>query len=135
MTHWSNEYVGLPYLEIGRTRDGCDCWGLAVIVYAEQLGITLPPYAVGNTTPEERAEIDTLIGTATATPVWHAVSAPQCFDLAVFRRGALGLHIGIIIGVGLMLHMANEDCAKVESYHSGPWKHRLKGIYRHVEQL
>jgi probable lipoprotein NlpC len=133
--HWSNEYVGLPYLETGRTRVGCDCWGLAVIVYAEQLKITLPPYAVGNTTPEERAEIDALIANAAATQTWQAINVPRVFDLAVFRRGALDTHLGIVIGSGLMLHMALGDCAKIESFKAGPWKHRLKGIYRHVEQL
>ena len=39
---WANAYVGLPWADLGRDRTGCDCWGLARLVYAEQLGIALP---------------------------------------------------------------------------------------------
>lgn len=31
-TQWWNEYVGLPFADKGRTREGCDCWGLVRLV-------------------------------------------------------------------------------------------------------
>lgn len=37
-------YLGITWQELGRARDGCDCWGLVRLVLAEQLGVSLPSY-------------------------------------------------------------------------------------------
>ena len=120
--HWASSYVGLPQLDHGRTRLGCDCWGLARIIYQEELGISLPEY-LGYASVDEHAEIASLIDGAKALPMWVPVTGPAvAFDLALFRRG-------------LMLHMAEADCAKIERYDSGPWQYRLTGIWRHVDVI
>ncbi|MFE3838893.1 C40 family peptidase [Pseudogemmobacter sonorensis] len=129
---WSDRYVGIPYADLGRTRDGCDCYGLVRLVYAGELGITLPPY-LGYGSVEEHAEIAALIEGARLSPFWQAVDAPAPFDIAVFRRGRLSTHLGIVIRPGLMLHMQDEDCAKIESWRGGVWGGRLTGHYRHIE--
>lgn len=133
--HWSQRYIGLPQLDHGRTRDGCDCWGLARIVYQEELGISLPDY-LGYTSVEEHAEISALIAGAQQLPMWVPVTGPAvAFDLALFRRGRLTTHIGIVVRRGLMLHMADADCAKIEAYDTGAWRNRLTGHFRHVDVI
>jgi probable lipoprotein NlpC len=133
VTDWTNRFVGLRFAEFGRDRDGCDCWGLACLVYREELQISLPDY-LGYSSVDEHAEIAALVAGATAMPLWIPVTGrAMAFDIAVFRRGRLDTHIGIVVQHGLMLHAAGEDCAKVESYEGGAWKHRLTGVYRHVE--
>lgn len=135
MTDWTNRFVGLPFAAFGRDRSGCDCWGLACLVYREELQISLPDY-LGYTSVDEHAEIAALVADAKASPVWLPVTGPvEPFDLAVFRRGRLDSHVGIVVQHGLMLHAAGEDCAKVESYLAHPWRHRLTGVYRHIERL
>lgn len=130
---WSNAYVGTPYLEFGRSAEGCDCWGLVHLVYARELGISLPDY-LGYGSAEEHAEINALISRAETEPVWSNISAtPRAFDIAVFRRGRLASHVGIVVRPGLMLHMVGEDCAKHEAFETGRWGNRLKGVYRHVD--
>ncbi|WP_299165783.1 NlpC/P60 family protein [uncultured Tateyamaria sp.] len=132
---WSNKWVGTPYEALGRTEDGVDCWGLVQIVYREELNITLPAY-LGYASVEEHGEIANLIGAAKASQVWVPnTGQAYAFDVAVFRRGYLDTHVGIVVERGLMLHMDGDDCAKHTSYTSGQWCNRLTGIYRHVDVI
>lgn len=128
---WPDRFIGLPYRELGRAREGCDCWGLACIIYREELGLTLPDY-LGYGSVDEHAEIASLISGATASPLWLPVSGPAlAFDIALFRRGRLASHVGIVVRHGLMIHMHNETSAVLADYRSGAWRHRLEGHYRH----
>jgi probable lipoprotein NlpC len=131
---WSNRFVGIPYVEFGRSRAGCDCWGLACVIYREDLGIMLPDY-LGYGSVDEHAEIAALINGAEASPIWQPVTDPAPYDIVVFRRGRLAAHLAVIIRPGLMIHMAQEDSAKVENYCTGRWGNRLKGHFRHVERI
>lgn len=130
---WSNAYVGLPWAEFGRDRAGCDCWGLACVIYREELGITLPDY-LGYGSADELGEIAALVDGATASPLWLPASGPAlAFDIAVFRRGRLSSHVGIVVRHGLMIHMADESAARHERYDAGRWRTRLTGTWRHVD--
>ncbi len=132
---WPNHYTGMPWADRGRSRAGCDCYGLARIIYQEELGVSLPDY-LGYASTEELGEIAALIDGAQQLPMWVPVSGPAvAFDLAVFRRGRLATHIGVVVRRGLMIHMADEDCAKIEAYDSGRWSHRLTGHWRHVDVI
>ena len=106
---------------------------LNALIAAEELGITLPDY-LGYGSVEEHHEIAALISDAEASPTWTpAEGAARPFDVAVFRRGELASHLGVVIAPGLMIHMVGEDCAKLERYDTGRWGHRLKGLFRHVQ--
>ena len=129
MMHWSASYVGLPYADLGRSRDGLDCWGLVWLVYAEVLGIDLPSYADGYGSTEERREIAGLIDGAKSD--WHRVTDPEGFDLVTVRRGVLESHIGIVVAPGRMLHVTAQKPACIEAYSGGPYANRVTGIWRH----
>lgn len=132
---WSNRYIGIPYCEFGRTRAGADCWGLTCIIYREELGVTLPDYLGTYSSADEHAEISALIAGEEASPLWIPVSGEAiAFDVAVFRRGRLSSHVGIVVRHGLMIHMQDEDCAKLADYRTGAWGNRLQGHYRHVSR-
>ena len=85
MSHWSARYIGLPFVDHGRSELGCDCYGLARLVYRIELGVMLPDYQ-GYATADEHAEIATLISGAAAGPDWLPCAGDRPFDLAVFRR-------------------------------------------------
>lgn len=136
MTHWSNRFIGIPFSDFGRDADGCDCWGLACIIYREELGISLPDYLGSYTSVDEHGEIAALIAGEQTSPLWVPVSGSAvAFDIAVFRRGRMSSHIGIVIRHGLMIHMQGDDCAKVEPYQTGAWGQRLQGHWRHVQLI
>lgn len=133
--HWTERFVGLPYLDLGRDWAGADCWGLAYIIYREELAISLPDY-LGYVSTDERAEISALVSGATESPLWLPVSGQaMAFDIALFRRGRLTSHVGIVVSHGLMIHMAEAENARIEHYNTGHWAPRLVGHYRHVEMV
>lgn len=128
---WSNDFVGIPFLDLGRDVAGCDCWGLARLVYAAQLGIKLPSYAEAYATTQENAEISLLLEARFASP-WSPVAGDVMpFDLLLFRQGRADTHIGIAITDRIMLHMARGDSAKVESQQSPRMASRYVGAFRH----
>jgi cell wall-associated NlpC family hydrolase len=136
---WTHAYVGTPYRDLGRGFDGVDCWGLVRLVYRHELHIELPGYDGAYVSGDEQAEIAAIVAGAAASDAWTGVdifSEPsRPFDVAVFRRGRLDCHVGVVIGGGLMLHVARDDCVKVESYRQGQWRHRLAGVYRHRDMV
>lgn len=134
MMNWSAKYVGTPFADRGRALSGCDCWGLATIVYARELNIALPSYAYDYDGPGDLASLGPLIAGERLVRPWRTVSGtPQAFDLAIFRRGRFDSHIGLVINEHQMLHLARGDCAKVEAFDSKPWNVRLSGIVRHED--
>lgn len=134
---WSNAYIGTPWQDLGRSAEGCDCWGLAWLVFACELGIELPSYAEHYSSAEEQREIAGLIMAASFEPTWIRVAPQKArpFDIAVFRRGRWDSHIGIIVQPGTMLHMAREDCAQHARLNQGEWRTRLSGIWRHNDLI
>lgn len=131
---WANKFVGIPQQDLGRTRDGADCWGLASIIYREELGMTLPDY-LNYSSPDDFKEVSELIEGVQSTPLWVPQSGPAiAFDIAVFRRGHLSTHVGIVVRHGLMIHMSAHDQSLVETYATGRWKNRFAGHFRHRDR-
>jgi cell wall-associated NlpC family hydrolase len=58
---WAAEYIGIPFLERGRGRAGCDCWGLVRLVLAERFGIELPSHADDYETVKDHGRLVELI--------------------------------------------------------------------------
>jgi cell wall-associated NlpC family hydrolase len=136
MRHWSAGFIGVPFLARGRDHAGCDCFGLVYLVYRDVLGITLASYVEAYASTEERAEIAALIaGDASAWP-WTSVPAgrEREFDVALFRRGGLDSHIGIVAARGRMLHVEDGGQSCIETYGNGKWHARLAGFYRHAQR-
>ncbi|MEY2653818.1 MAG: hypothetical protein RLZZ524_846 [Pseudomonadota bacterium] len=127
---WAGEYVGLPFLEKGRDRDGLDCWGLIRLVYAERFGRALPVWAEGyaSTQPCE----------ATAAHLAHCATEfyevqpgeEKLGDILLFRTGRHLSHVGLVIGGGWMLHITAGINSSIERYRAPRWLPRLAGVYR-----
>ncbi|MGW1423667.1 NlpC/P60 family protein [Bradyrhizobium manausense] len=130
---WSRDYVGLPHLRAGRSRNGVDCYGLLWLVYRDVLGIELASYAGETLDAQEKKEIASLIEGGCATSPWQQVAfgTERTFDMAVFRRGSLHSHVGLVTAPGRVLHTIDGGETHVVSFTSGPWHTRLAGIYRH----
>jgi cell wall-associated NlpC family hydrolase len=44
---WVEQYIGIEFRDLGRDRDGCDCWGLVRLVILKQARVELPSLATG----------------------------------------------------------------------------------------
>jgi probable lipoprotein NlpC len=135
--HWTSEYVGLPWQERGLTRAGIACWGLAHLVYAEQLGITVPDYAADIASTKDRDKVAAAFADGTGAGPWVGVApnAIRDFDILVFRIGGIEAHVGISAGRGRMLHASRGVGSCLAYTTRTPWSQRLAGAYRHQEMV
>jgi NlpC/P60 family len=101
---WINDYVGVPYVENGRGRDGWDCWGLVLAVYRDRLELELPDW----TWQAPFGPLDKL--RAFAGAVHDVDAAGAALELEAPEAWAIGLvhgdrrphHVGVIVGAGVL---------------------------------
>jgi cell wall-associated NlpC family hydrolase len=122
------QYVGIPFVDRGRDRTGCDCWGLVKLVLAEQFGIDAQDY--GTSCDEHEANARTMSEEAQAS-LWDRVALPKSGDVILLRRQGIACHVGIIVGPGQMLHTEKTRGAVVESFMRPHWRSRIEGFYRY----
>ena len=128
---WAADYIGIPFVEKGRDRAGCDCWGLVRLVLAERFGLELPSYADEYESLEDLGAIVELIGGAQEGGAWRRIAAEEtrAGDLAVLR-GVPVPHIGIVIAPGQMLHTMRGAEASLARLADQAWRRRLEPTRR-----
>jgi cell wall-associated NlpC family hydrolase len=118
--HWSAAYVGLPWLDGGRTPRGVDCWGLVRLVLCRERGLELPGY--GETSARQLIAVARAISAGKDGEDWREVpnGLQRAFDVCVMRltgRGAIG-HVGVMVDAAHVLHVeAASDAAIVPLAH------------------
>lgn len=124
-------YVGLPWIDRGRTLNGLDCWGLIYLINLNERGLELPCYADRYATAADRRALDRLIGNEIDD--WDEIAAgqEQLWDCILMRDGRTETHIGLVVAPGRMLHVAQGKTSVIENYRSGVWRHRVVGFFRY----
>lgn len=137
MTHWSRDYVGLPWQFAGRSSDGVDCWGLLWLIYREVLGVGITSYARETTDAPEREQVAALMAGELVKSPWMDVDPGQerGFDMVIFKRAGIDSHVGIVVEPGRMLHITHGTGSRVERFDQGRWKSKLIGARRHMDLL
>jgi cell wall-associated NlpC family hydrolase len=129
---WSDDYLGLPWKDLGRDREGVDCYGLACLPLAELWGIALPSYAGAYTSALERAETAALIEGRPLNLVRPvAPGEARAFDFILMRNGQIADHIGLVVRPGLMLHIQVGGESTCDEYDGPLWSRRVVGFFRH----
>lgn len=124
-----SDYVGIPFKEKGRDRNGCDCWGLVRLVLAERYGFDLPDLSDGYATTKDAAAIVGLYDGEKSN--WRKVEQGQPGDVLVLRIKGRPTHVGLVIGEGRFLHVDRGIDATIERYDSPHWRNRVEAFYRH----
>ena len=131
----TKQYIGIPFLDHGRNREGCDCYGLVWLVYREQFGIDLPDLGDGYSCAYERGEVDATAAEALSETWNRDVTAEswKAGDVMVFRRAGVEAHVGLYVRPGYMLHVVAGQQTTLERYDTSVWKNRLSRVVRHVD--
>lgn len=129
MEPWVADYIGIPYLERGRDRAGCDCWGLVRLVLEQQFQVSLPSLA-GDYEAVDDALTQRLIDSTSAAVSAKPVTAPEPGDIAVLRVEGIPAHVGIVVGGGNLLHVRRGTESHVSRLASSVIAARLEGFYR-----
>jgi cell wall-associated NlpC family hydrolase len=127
-----DEYVGLPYRDNGRDREGCDCWGLVRLVFAEKANIALPSYSELYRTAEDDAANEALI--AGHLDVWTEIAESDVrpLDCLLMKMAGKECHIGVVVKPGYVLHTGLlMRVSRIELYNSIRIKKRKSRFMRH----
>ena len=132
MADWADEYVGLRYKAGGRNRSGLDCWGLVLLVLRERFGIDVPVYSGVTWSVATSADVARKIEQERVG--WTQIDAGQerPGDVILMRLRGYPIHVGIVLGDGMMLHAHDGADVTREPYQSVHWRHRIVGFYRHA---
>jgi cell wall-associated NlpC family hydrolase len=124
-----DKVTGIPFQDRGRDYSNLDCWGLIWLAYRDCFSLNLPCFenipALRNREVRNAFEITR----QQFTEIQDRTERPG--DIAVFR--GLPIHVGMVVQSGLMLHVAEDTTACIESYRNFKWKHTLIGFYRHAK--
>lgn len=124
-----DRYMAIPYVDGGRDMEGCDCWGLLRLIYADHLNIVLPEHsdvsafdlmAVFKRVRDDRKE-------------WQAVKEPEPFDGVLMNErpnSPVISHIGIVTPCGRVMHTNALHGVRVQSFEE--LASRVMGVYRYA---
>lgn len=128
---WTEQYIGIPFAEHGRNREGLDCWGMLRLVYRERLSIALPSYSERYVSTADREELARLIRSELSP--WRLLppGAERPYDAILIRVRGEPMHVAVVASAGWMLHVLRGAATCLERYDRSLWKHRIKGFYRY----
>jgi cell wall-associated NlpC family hydrolase len=131
----TSKYIGIPFVDHGTDRNGCDCWGLVHLVYREELGIGMPDLGDRYSDAYARGEVDHLVD-GVAEESWNVDVTDGSWrplDVMIFRRAGVEAHVGLYLRPGTMLHVVDGMAVAEERYDTARWGRRLSRVLRHVD--
>lgn len=126
-----DEFVGIPFRDLGRTLDGADCWGLFRLALLKVAGLELPAYDEHYASAiERRVKAEMIRG---GMGDWQEVVAghEQRFDGILMKDGRFDCHIALVTLPGRMLHIYQGGTSCVDRYHNSPFRERIVSFWRH----
>lgn len=122
------DFVGVPYVALGRSVAGADCWGIVLLAARELFGLDYPEYFYAESEILEHACAH--IGRETRGPHWHSVAAPFAPGVVhIFRIQGLETHCGLHLGGTEFLHSLPGRNACIETLDDLNWRQRRTGSY------
>lgn len=127
------KYLGIPYQDHGRSKEGLDCWGLCVMIAKEKYGYVLPNLDHDYTSAADGKSVGTLVEINKLSG-WEKVSVYRSGDIVVFNVAGFPCHVGTYIDDDRFIHILNGSHVTIEHLNSITWSKRLNGVYRKCKQ-
>lgn len=124
---WTDNWIGLPYQELGRGPEQYDCLGLFVALQAVRFGRVIddPLCTMSRAARQKTADA--------ARKNWGRVPEASEGAALLFRVRGMKLHVGYALDDRLMLHTSQATGESViEDFRALNWGQRLEGIYAYA---
>jgi cell wall-associated NlpC family hydrolase len=137
---WAARYIGVPFVELGRSILGADCWGLRRLILAERFQLELPDYTgYRGTSRADAAEIRRLLEGARQSGDWLPVPAGQeregdGIEMVMFDRGVKIPHVATVLRQGLAVHTLEGQASTLLEYRGLAYRRSVLGFHRHRSQ-
>jgi|BioPla2DNA2_1021312.scaffolds.fasta_scaffold80673_3 cell wall-associated NlpC family hydrolase len=125
-----SKYIGIPFVQKGRDWSGCDCWGLVILIYKEELGISLDSYDKEYQNCFTDKNIAKLV--ELEANKWTKVSKIEPLDVLLFKQKGRSSHVAIAINDYLMLHTLINVGSCIERWDTGQWRCCFETAYRYT---
>ena len=131
---WVSAYVGLPFKEGGRHRDGLDCYGLLRLVINERFAGAVPEYeGIAYRAGADKDLLAALMDERVRLWMPVRVGDEQPGDGILLRVMGRPIHVGVVVAKGWMLHVEKDCDSVLERFTAGSrWERRVLGFYRHA---
>lgn len=131
--NWS-EFVGIPFVNLGRDEHGCDCYGLLCYIYKKRREIILKDYTDLQYTCEEYGTeaVENHILTNWESD-WVIVDPPyRIYDALLFYNMEMTMvtHLGMFIGSKRFIHSIEGKDSMISKL-PGHWDSRLYRVFRY----
>lgn len=122
------QYIGIPFVSLGRDKTGADCWGLVRLILEEQYGIMVPTL-LDYTDALDNVVVSNVINKQTPLVTGEQLEEPVEGCIVILRSKGLIGHVGLYIGNNTILHTTKQTGAITESINNRRLKNKIKGYY------
>jgi cell wall-associated NlpC family hydrolase len=126
--NWSNEYIGIPFENKGRDREGCDCYGLVLLIYKEQYKIILPTIDEYKDALDKK-DINKYVDKYQPIIQGTKLEKPEEGAIVLLGSESLSDHVGVVLSDNMMIHTTEELGVVVEELSSTRIRNKIKGYY------
>lgn len=124
---WSDDWIGIPYEELGRGPNSYDCLGLVLAIYRSRFGVDLPDPECSLTEAVRKQTANSM------RPLFQRTDDPKEGDLAIFHVRSQLLHVGFVLDRRDMIHTASDKAASlIECWNGTRYGGKLEGVYRYA---
>lgn len=120
-----DDLIGIPFVDGGRTKDGLDCWGLAMILLRRQ-GYLVEDYPIGATDVEK---IAAALKDESKRGEYRKLDGPEpgCIVLLRLSMDVWANHVGIYLGGEKFIHAYVKTGVVIDRLRH--WQSRIVGYY------